>query len=248
MNEFYITDDGIDLHLKLDMPETETDSLVILVHGFTGHMEETHIVGVKQAINKAGMAVLRAEMYGHGQSEGVFHDHTLFKWISNIMVVTDYALGLSFVKNLYLCGHSQGGLLTMLAAGMRPDDYKAIIPMSPAVVIPDGARNGNMLGISFDPDHLPQEVEIKDLTLGANYFRTAQMIYVDPAIKRYTKPVLIVHGDKDEAVPVSYSMRASKMYANCQFEIIPQDDHCYNSHLDIVCKTISDFLESQKNS
>lgn len=245
MNEIFISDDGIDLHLKLDMPETETDSLVILVHGFTGHMEETHIVGVQQAINKAGMAVLRAEMYGHGQSEGEFHDHTLFKWISNIMVVTDYALGLPFVKNLYLCGHSQGGLLTMLAAGMRPDDYKAIIPMSPAIVIPDGARSGNMLGISFDPDHLPQEVEIKDLTLGANYFRTAQMIYVDPAIKRFPKPVLIVHGDKDEAVPISYSMRASKMYANCEFEIIPQDDHCYNSHLDIVCKTIQDFLKRQ---
>lgn len=244
MKEFYINDDGIQLHAKLDMPENDTDSLVILVHGFTGHMEEEHIIGVQKAINKAGMAVLRAEMYGHGQSDGEFKNHTLFKWISNIMAVTDYAKELPFVKNLYLCGHSQGGLLTMFAAGMRPDDYKAIIPMSPAIVIPEGARQGNLLGESFDPIHI-QDLEIKELTLGANYMRTAQMIYVEPAIERYTKPVLIVHGDKDEAVPISYSMKASKQYANCQFEIIPQDDHCYNSHLDIVCKTIYDFLKNQ---
>ena len=39
----------------------------------------------------------------------------------------------------------------MLAAGMRADDFKAAIPMSPAIVIPDGARKGNLLGQPFDP-------------------------------------------------------------------------------------------------
>ena len=41
--------------------------------------------------------------------------------------------------------------VTMLAAGMRADDFKAAIPMSPAIVIPDGARKGNLLGQPFDP-------------------------------------------------------------------------------------------------
>ena len=32
----------------------------------------------------------------------------------------------------------------------------------------------------------------------------------DAAIKKYTGPVLIVHGDADEAVPVEYGIEASK--------------------------------------
>ena len=44
MKEFYITDDGIQLHAKLDMPEEkEKCPLVIVFHGLTGNMEERHI-------------------------------------------------------------------------------------------------------------------------------------------------------------------------------------------------------------
>lgn len=65
--EFYINDDGIKLHAKLDFPAEEKDKypLVIVIHGFTGHMEEEHIVGVSRAMNEIGFATLRAEMYGH---------------------------------------------------------------------------------------------------------------------------------------------------------------------------------------
>ena len=50
MKEFYIEDDRIRLHAKLELPEgKERCPLVILVHGFTGDMEEPHIVGVGRA-------------------------------------------------------------------------------------------------------------------------------------------------------------------------------------------------------
>ena len=38
-----------------------------------------------KAMNDAGVCVLRAEMYGHGKSGGRFHDHTLYKWITNFL-------------------------------------------------------------------------------------------------------------------------------------------------------------------
>ena len=41
MKEFYITDDGIKLHAKLDMPENYAEGtkcpLAIVIHGLTGH-------------------------------------------------------------------------------------------------------------------------------------------------------------------------------------------------------------------
>ena len=150
----------IQLHAKLDMPEEkEKCPLVIVFHGLTGNMEERHITAVSNAMNEIGFATLRVELYGHGKSGGAFEQHNLMKWINNAMTVTDYAKTLDFVTDLYICGHSQGGLLTMLAAGMRADDFKAAIPMSPAIVIPDGARKGNLLGQPFDPEHIPDMVE-----------------------------------------------------------------------------------------
>ena len=65
MKEFYIDCDGIKLHAKLDrVNETGKSPLCILVHGFTGHMEEDHIVAAQKAINECGISVLRVEMYG----------------------------------------------------------------------------------------------------------------------------------------------------------------------------------------
>ena len=53
MKEFFIDSDGIKLHAKLDRPdESAQGPLCILVHGFTGHMEEPHIVAMQQAMNE----------------------------------------------------------------------------------------------------------------------------------------------------------------------------------------------------
>lgn len=245
--EFYIPNDGIRIHAKLDFPDKELAvyPLVIILHGFTGHMEETHIVAAARAMNEIGFATLRAEMYGHGQSDGAFRDHTLFKWLTNTLAVIDYAKSLDMVSDLYLCGHSQGGLVTMLTAAMERDTLKAILPLSPAWMIPAYARKGELLGMSFDPSHVPKEIGREDgLTLDGNYIRAAQLIYPEEAIRRYDGPVLLVHGDKDEAVPVSYAHKAAELYKNARLAIIPGDTHCYDYHLDMVTDAIKEFLKS----
>ena len=163
----YISDDGIKLHVELEKPENAPDKmpLVIVIHGFTGHMEEDHIVAAAKACREQGYATLRAEMYGHGQSEGAFKDHTLFKWISNAIAVIEYARSLDFVTDIYLCGHSQGGLNVMLAGGMKHEIVKGIIELAPAAMIPEFSRKGSLLGIDFDPDNMP-DLEGSDFKAG----------------------------------------------------------------------------------
>lgn len=244
MQEFYITDDGIRLHAKLDVPGgVEKCPLCIVIHGFTGHMEETHIIAAAKTLNECGIASLRVEMYGHGQSGGEFRNHTLYKWVSNALAVVEYAKNLDFVTDLYITGHSQGGLLTMLIAGMRPDDFKAAIPLSPAWMIPDSAREGNMLGMPFDPNHIPEELSEGPLRLSGNYIRVAQTIHPEDEIRRYDGPVLIIQGDEDEAVPLSYAKKAAELYKNAELVIIPGDDHCYTRHLDEVTAALKAFLQ-----
>ena len=245
MEELCIDCDGIRLHAKLDRPAGfKKGPLCILIHGFTGHMEEAHIVAAQKAMNDAGVAVLRAEMYGHGQSDGEFKNHTIYKWVANALAVVRYAKTLDFVTDLYLAGHSQGGLLTVLIGGMCPDDFKAILPISPALVIPDDARRGSMLGTTFDPQHIPEKIVSDTWELSGDYVRVAQTIHVEDEIVRYDGPVLIVHGDADEVVPYSCAEKAQALYKNARLVPIRGDDHCFTKHLDQMADTIREFFRN----
>ncbi len=243
MKEFYIDSDGIKLHAKLDrVDENAKGPLCILIHGFTGHMEEDHIKGAAEAFLDSGISVLRVEMYGHGGSGGKFFDHTLYKWVSNALSVVRYAKGLDFVTDLYLCGHSQGGLLTMLIGGMCPDDFKAIIPLSPAWMIPEQARSGEILGMNFDPAHIPERGATDSWEISGDYIRVAQTIHVEDEIARYNGPVLIIHGDEDPVVPFSYAKKAAELYRDAKLVPIHGDDHCFTRHLDEMTGAIRDFF------
>ncbi len=238
----YIMDDGIRLNAALELPagNPEKCPLVIVIHGFTGHMEEPHILAVSQAIRDAGFATLRVEMYGHGNSGGTFAGHTLYKWLTNALTVIDYARGLEFVTDLYLCGHSQGGLTVMLAGAMKREQISGLIPMSPACSIPGDTRQGRFLGESFDPNCIPET--LSPWGLGGNYLRVAQTIHVGQAIDCYPGPVLIVHGTADETIPVEYGVRAVKRYRDAELALIPGDTHCYDYHLDQVTDAVHAWL------
>lgn len=245
MEEFYIVEDGLRLHAKLEKPEGKDHCpLMILVHGLTGNMEERHILGIKDAVLSAGIAVLRVEMYGHGQSDGNFYDHTILKWLTNAMTVTDYVQTLDFVTDVYLCGHSQGGLLTLIASGVRPDAYKAAILLSPGINIMDIGKRGWDGGFLFYPERPNDDLVFKGLRISGNYVRAARLINVNELAEHYRGPVLIVHGDQDVTVPVQYSIDIAEKYADSKLVIIPGDTHCYDNHLDQVEKTVKEFLLS----
>lgn len=246
--EFFIEADGMQVHAKLDFPENQKEKMPLLVvlHGVTGHMEEPHIIGVAGAANQIGFATLRAELYGHGKSEGAFRDHTILLWMTQAMRIIDYAAALPFVMGIYLAGHSQGGLLTVLAGGLERDRLKGLIPLSPAMVIAEGAKKGRFLQVSFDTEKLPESFMLGEYELGANYIRAARMLPVEEAIELFEGPVLIIHGTKDEAVPYEYGVALQKKYRNAELVTIPDDDHCYNLHLDMVTDSVARFLAQQE--
>lgn len=241
----YIVDDGIRLNAKLEMPETRAEKcpLVIIIHGFTGHMEERHITAAAEMLNGIGCATLRVDMYGHGKSDGRFRDHTLYKWLTNAMTVIDYARGLDFVTEIYLCGHSQGGLTVILAGALKHDVIKGIIPLSPACMIPELARSGGLLGTGFDPDRLPEELTVwENHVLGSNYVRVAQTIHVEEAVDRYSGPVLIVQGSNDDPALMQSAKDAAARYRNARLVMIPGDTHCYDLHLDQMLSAVKEWM------
>ena len=170
--------DDIRLSAVLETPEgaPEGGPLAILLHGLTSAKDRPHTLLAAQAMREAGFATLRFDLYGHGESGGEFRKHTLPKWISNTLAVIDHVRGLGYT-DLWLSGHSQGGLVAALAGAMERDRVRGLILRAPAFMIPRGAREGSLLGRDFDPDHIPDDIPvIKGLTLEGNYLRTAQAI------------------------------------------------------------------------
>ena len=249
-SEFFMEVNGVKLHMKLELPASAEEKipLLILVHGFTGHMEEPHLVGFKNETVKAGYACLRVELYGHGKSDGLFCDHDLNIWLDEITDIIDYAETLPWVSKLILAGHSQGGLLTVLAGAKRPESLDALIPLSPGFTIPDEGRSGVCFGIfHFDPDNVPERVDIfGGLYLHANYFQVSQKIYPYESCKVYDGPVRIIHGECDDIIPIEASKKAVSFYKNCKVAEIPGDNHGFEKHLDLMLVEAGKILAELK--
>ena len=138
--EMMIPDDGIGLSAVLEAPGGRKGlPLVIILHGFGSAKDRIHTLQTAAAMRDAGFATLRLDLYGHGESGGEFRKHTLHKWISNTLAVIEHVREMGF-GDLYLSGHSQGGLVAALAAGMEPDRIRGLVLRAPAFIIPQGAR------------------------------------------------------------------------------------------------------------
>ena len=123
-----IMDDGIRLSAVLERPTQEPCPLVIFLHGFTSSKDRPHSVASCEAMREAGYATLRMDLYGHGESEGEFRDQTLNRWISNAMATVRWAEAQDWVTEIWLSGHSQGGLVAALAAGKAPERIRGLLP------------------------------------------------------------------------------------------------------------------------
>ena len=238
-----ICDDEIQLNAVLEKPEgADACPLVILLHGFTSAMDRPHNLLAAAAMREAGFATLRFDLYGHGTSGGEFRKHTLWKWISNTMAVIDHCRELGYTE-VYLSGHSQGGLVAALVAGMEVDRIRGLILRAPAFMIPRCAREGSLLGQRIDPDHIPDSFPvIKGLTLDGNYVRVAQTIRVEDAADQFRNPVLILHGDEDDTVPLADSKRMAQLYRNCELAVIAGETHHFDRHPDRMQETIRTWL------
>ena len=182
-------------------------------------------------------------MYGHGKSGGSFRDHTYFKWMTNAMTVIDYARSLDFVTDIYLCGHSQGGVTVMLAAALKHECIKGLIALSPSVMRPEQARNGLLFGNRFDPRNIPEEFHLwADKVLGGNYVRVSQTLYVERFIDAYDRPVLIVVGTGDDPELVASTAYAAERYVNSEYVRIEGDTHCYDNHLDRMVEAVREWI------
>ena len=119
--------DGLTLRGELVVPEKDSYDIAILMHGFTGNRNGELLTALADALLEKGVASVRFDFNGHGDSDGKLEDMTVLNEIADAKVILDHVRSLEHVRNIFLFGHSQGGVVASMIAGYYPEVFKKVI-------------------------------------------------------------------------------------------------------------------------
>ena len=239
------------LSAVLQTPAGQTEyPLVIIMHGFTGNKEEALLITLADDLEKDGIASLRFDFNGHGQSEGQFEDMTVPNEIEDAKHVYEYASKLPGVTSISMAGHSQGGVVASMTAGiLGTQKVKSIALMAPAAVLREDAIRGQIFDKHYDSLNPPATIEIfKGLKLGANYVKAARDLPIYETAAQYQGPAFMIHGTGDVVVPYTYSLRYQRIYFNGQVRLIPAEDHGFSKDTKGAAGAVAEFFHEQLKS
>ena len=190
--------------------------MVILMHGIFSSGNIVPMPALARELAKAGIASIRFDFGGHWRSEGEMQHMTIGNEIADALAMWEYAKSLPYVSEIGLLGHSQGGVVASMTAGIlaeRGEEPAGLVLIAPGSVIQDACRNGRFFGAEFDPADPPEYVKCFGMMkLGREYILTTQELDIYGTAKAYTGPVRLIHGSKDTIVPMSCSEKFVETY------------------------------------
>lgn len=221
---------------------------VIFSHGYGG----SHNTGAPYAeeLARRGMIVYCFDFRGGGsgsQSDGTPLEMTVFTEQSDVETVLTWLQAMEDVDSgrIFLMGTSQGGMVSAMTGVDHQDEIRGMVLLYPAFCIPEMART-----------RFPTEADIPDstaffswMTVGRPYVEAVWDYDVYEDIAAYEDDVLIIHGDQDRTVDLSYSQRAIEVYPDAQLEVIPGAGHGFNgANFDLAMEYILGYLTANLNA
>lgn len=204
---------------------------LVMFHGFGSCMAEKHFVlaRLSRALVAAGVATVRFDFGGSGESDGEFIDVTPKTELEDGLAIMGFAAGLPEVdaSRLMLMGFSLGGFVAANVAARVPELVERLILMSPG-----------------GEPHRRQERMLAELgwcgkgalRLGEGYIRDGYEL--DPFDEdgspgklagSYEGAVHIIQGLEDAAVPPQTAERYAALYSNAEVTYVEGADHAYDS-------------------
>ena len=201
--------DGQALSGILDLPTGEPEAFALFAHCFTCSKNIKAAGHIARAMTNAGIAVLRFDFTGLGQSEGAFEDTTFSSNVADLLAAVDW-LEENYRAPEILFGHSLGGTAVLQAAPKVPSAVAVATIGSPA-----------------DPQHVThlfresaeelQEQGMAEVVLGGRPFSMKKSFVDDLAdhdlpasIGRLRKALLVMHAPLDDTVEID---NASALFA-----------------------------------
>ena len=233
--DFSCERDGLTIKGTVFLPKGKTDCpIAVISHGFMANQMFSQIHA--QNLAKMGYAAFCFDFCGGtlvGSSDGDSTDMSVLTEAEDLKAVIEFAKSQSYTdeNELVLLGCSQGGFVSAIVAAEMKEEVDALILLYPALCIPDDARSGEMMFAKFDPQNVPETFWCGPMKLGRRY--VTDVIEMDPyeIINQYTGKVLIIHGNQDETVDISYALRAVETYsqagADVEMKIIDEGGHMF---------------------
>ena len=227
--------DGLTIKGTVFLPKGKTNCpIAVISHGFMANQMFSQIHA--QNLAKMGYAAFCFDFCGGtlvGSSDGDSTDMSVLTEAEDLKAVIEFAKEQSYTdeNELVLLGCSQGGFVSAIVAAEMKEEVDALILLYPALCIPDDARSGEMMFAKFDPQNVPETFRCGPMKLGRRY--VTDVIEMDPyeIINQYTGKVLIIHGNQDKIVDISYALRAVETYsqagADVEMKIIDKGGHMF---------------------
>lgn len=228
-------------------PQQDKCPMVILMHGIFASKDFIPIPSLAKGLAAAGIASIRFDFDGHGQSKGRMQDMTIEKELADARAILDYVKALPYVSGIGLLGHSQGGVIAAMtagrlaAAGEAPD---GVVLIAPGSVIKEACQSGKFFGARFDPADPPEYIRCwGTMKLGREYLLTTQELDIYGTASAYHGPVRILHGDRDDIVPLWCSEKFREIYGDrSELMIVQGENHMITRRRkEVVAKTVSFF-------
>lgn len=241
---------GLTLRGTLYVPERYTAAL-IYAHGFptdsTGSAKR-----VCTTLSRAGILCLRFDFTGCGKSDGKHEERLMSRDLQDVRAAIDWLCAHAEFDKLVLLGHSTGAIDGALYA--RTDKRLDGVILSGVVSHLDEAVH-----IDFT------DRQVRDFwTRGYTYTshptrwsgkreRIAKAFYdeyftldIPRTIRKYRGPLLIVHGEKDEAIPASEARELSALAGTTKSRkrlvIVKGADHGYHRNAAAYYRALLAFI------
>ena len=228
IEELYANRDGNQIYGAVYIPQNAGAQMpaVIFSHGFGGNYQ----VGTQyaEALAEKGYVVYCFDFCGGSpgsRSDGSTLEMSIFTEQTDLEAVITMLQGLDYVdsNNLFLMGTSQGGAVSAITAAAHKEEIQGAILLYPAFCLVDQTKE------RFDSiEDIPDTYFLMWMTVGRAYAENLLDYDIYDAISSYEKDVLILHGDADSIVSLSYSEKALEVYSSARLEVFPGAGHGFH--------------------
>jgi len=208
--------------------------IVVIYHGFGGNKMGPHFAFVRlsRILEKYGIASVRFDFAGSGESDGDFCDMTLTNEIYDANIILDYVEKLDFIDKdkIGIFGYSMGGAIASVLAGDRRDEINTLCLLAPAGNIGEIVKDV-FIGDKYDEYIKEGCVNILGFLLGKCFIEDIKNIDIFKRASKYNKRSMIIHSISDEIVPFQISKRYMEIYKeNSELKVIKDANHTFEDN------------------
>jgi uncharacterized protein len=217
---------------KLERPLHETNTFAIFAHCFTCSKDVFAASRISRALTSRGIAVLRFDFTGLGNSEGDFSNSNFSSNRTDLLSAYEF-LSIREKAPELIIGHSLGGAAVLSAASDMPA-IKAVVTIASPADIP---HVEHLLGQKIDDIELNGEAEVslagRKFIIKKQFLDDVRSIDLSHKIQNLGKPLLILHSPEDFTVDIQH---AKDIYVAARhpksFVSLPGADHMLSEKRD----------------